>query len=185
MATTTTLIKHITFLLLLLLFVLIASPIVNAMLVKDVHAFCKETNDVNFCLKYIGADKRISAARDLNDVLLIVFSQCKIQVTEATKHISKVRQKFSGPIGKERIKFCERNYGLASGLFQEAYETGKQKALAYRAHLTAQSGSDYVRKCEEEWKKNGPIQKSPVTFYNTNVIKLFSIIRVIISKVKT
>ncbi|XP_010470005.1 PREDICTED: uncharacterized protein LOC104749979 [Camelina sativa] len=178
----TTLNKHITFVLSLFLIVLIAFPVVNAMLLQDIYAFCKETNNVNFCLKYIGTDKRILAARNLNDVLLIAFSQCKIQVSEAAKHINKVRQKFSGPIGKERIKFCERNYGLASGLFQEAYETGQQKVLAYRAHLSAKVGSTYVRECEEEWKKNGPIQKSPVTYYNTNVIKLSSIIRVIIDK---
>ncbi|EOA22195.1 hypothetical protein CARUB_v10002767mg [Capsella rubella] len=182
----TIVIKHITFLLsLLLVFELIAFPVVNAMLAKDVQAFCKGTSDVNFCLKYIGSDKRISAARDLNDVLLIAFSQCKTQVTNAAKHISKVRNRFSGPIGKERIKICERNYGLASGLFQEAYETGQQKVLAYRAHLAAQGGVEYVRQCEDEWKKNGPIQKSPVTFYNTNVVKLFSIIRLIVTKHKT
>ncbi|CAL9232346.1 unnamed protein product [Arabidopsis halleri] len=176
--------KHIIFPLSLFLFVLLEFPVANAMLVKDMHAFCKETNDVNFCLKYIGTDKRILAARDLNDVLLIAFSQCKIQVTNAAKQINKVRQKFSGPIGKERINFCERNYGLASTMFQEAYEMGQQKMLAYRAHLTAQSGVDYVRECEDEWKKNGPIQKSPVTLYNTNVVKLFSIIRLIIGKLK-
>lgn len=70
----TMLAKHIIFPLSLFLFVLHEFPVVNAMLVKDMHAFCKETNDVNFCLKYIGTDKRILAARDLNDVLLIAVT---------------------------------------------------------------------------------------------------------------
>ncbi|CAE6131518.1 unnamed protein product [Arabidopsis arenosa] len=143
--------RHITCPLSLFLFVLIEFPVANAMLVKDMHAFCKETNDVNFCLKYIGTDKRILAARDLNDVLLIAFSQCKIQVTNAAKQINKVRHKFSGPIGKERINICEGNYGLASAMFQEAYEMGQQKMLAYRAHLTAQVGVDLVHVLNEEF----------------------------------
>ncbi|CAH2060975.1 unnamed protein product [Thlaspi arvense] len=110
------------------------------------------------------------------------FSQSKIQVTNAAKEINRVRQKYSGPIGRERIYVCERNYVYASSAFQDAWERGREgKIYAYRAHLAAKAGLIWVRQCEDEWNKS-PIQKSPVTFYNTNVIKLFSIIRTIINK---
>ncbi|CAL9232344.1 Pectinesterase inhibitor domain [Arabidopsis thaliana x Arabidopsis arenosa] len=175
-------IKHIMFPLSLLLLLFIASPTTNAMLIKDMYTFCKETADVDFCLKYIGTDKRILAAKDFNDVLLIAFSQCKIQVSEATKQINKVRQNFSGPNGKRRIKRCEINYGLASAFFDEAYEIGILKGVQNKAHNAALDGLDYVRACEDEWKMNGPVQKSPLTFYNTNIDKLFSIIFIIVQK---
>lgn len=68
---TTIFIKHITFRMSLLIFVFLVFPVANAMPIKDMYAFCKETKDVNFCLKYIGTDIRILAARDLNDVLII------------------------------------------------------------------------------------------------------------------
>ncbi|CAN8247112.1 unnamed protein product [Cochlearia groenlandica] len=178
-------IKHIIFLLsmLLLLFVIFAFPTANAMKINDMYSFCKETRDVDFCLKYIGTDKRILAARDLNDLLLIALSQSKIQVTNAMNQIKRVRHKYSGPIGRERIHICERNYGYASTMFQEAWKIGQEhKVYAYTAHLTALVATDYVRHCEDGWRKNGPIQTSPVTFYNMNVVKLFSIIRTIINK---
>ncbi|ESQ51189.1 hypothetical protein EUTSA_v10017899mg [Eutrema salsugineum] len=138
---TTMFIKHITFLFSLLLFLILVFPAANAMKMNDVNTFCKETADVDFCLKYIGTDKRIVAARDLYDVLLIALYQSKIQITNAVKELNRVRPKFS-----------------------------------------ATGGSVFVRECEDEWKKHGPIQKSPVTFYNNNVAKMSSIIRKIIDK---
>ncbi|XP_024016877.1 LOW QUALITY PROTEIN: pectinesterase inhibitor 5 [Eutrema salsugineum] len=180
---TTMFIKHITFLFSLLLFLILVFPAANAMKMNDVNTFCKETADVDFCLKYIGTDKRIVAARDLYDVLLIALYQSKIQITNAVKELNRVRPKFSGPIGKERISYCERNYGYASNHVQDALELAKKnKVYAYKAGSLATGGSVFVRECEDEWKKHGPIQKSPVTFYNNNVAKMSSIIRKIIDK---
>ncbi|EOA18246.1 hypothetical protein CARUB_v10006738mg [Capsella rubella] len=178
-------IKHKTFMfpLSLLLLLFFASTDTNAMLIKDMYAFCKETEDVNFCLKYIGTDVRIITARDFNDVLLIAISQCQYQVNDAATQIDKVRQKFSGPIGTHRIVYCQNYYELAYALFRKAYEEAEGGEFASVAQISATDGLNYMRKCEDEWKKNGPIQKSPVTFYLTNVVKLLSIIQVIIEKI--
>lgn len=110
------------------------------------------------------------------------ISQCQIQLTNATKQINKVRQKFSGPIGTRRLYFCGKYYKLASALFQKAYEEAQEEGLESIAQFSAVDGSHYMIKCEDEWKNNGPIQKCPFTFYNTNVVKLLSIIHVIIEK---
>ncbi|XP_010516153.1 PREDICTED: uncharacterized protein LOC104791858 [Camelina sativa] len=179
----TILIKHITSPFSLLLFVFFALTPANAMRIDDMYEFCKETEDVNFCLKYIGTDTRILDARDFHDVLVIAISQCQIQVTNAARQIDKVRRKFSGPIGARRIFFCHKYYQLASGYFQKAYGEAEEDKYTSIAQISATYGSNYMRKCEDEWKKNGPIQQSPVTFYNTNVVKLLSIIQVIIGKI--
>lgn len=50
---------------------LLVFPVATAIPAKDIDNLCKETTDVPFCLKYIGQDPRIPAARDLSDVLLI------------------------------------------------------------------------------------------------------------------
>ncbi|CAD5325925.1 putative pectinesterase inhibitor domain-containing protein [Arabidopsis thaliana] len=176
------LIKHLTLPSSLLVFVFFAFTVADAMSIKDMYAFCKDTDDVNFCLKYIGTDIRILAARDLHDVLVIAISQCQIQLTKATKQINKVRQKFSGPIGTRRLYFCGKHYSLASAFFQKAYEEAQEEGLESIAQLSAVDGSHYMFKCEDEWKNNGPIQKSPFTFYYTNVVELLSIIQVIIEK---
>ncbi|EOA25224.1 hypothetical protein CARUB_v10018537mg [Capsella rubella] len=166
----------------LLVFVFFAFTAANAMLIKDMYAFCKETDDVNFCLKYIGTDVRILAARDLRDVLVIAISKCKIQVSNAARHINKVSYKYSSQLGTQRVYFCRKYYKLASDSFQKAYEEAQEKAYANSPEVSAREGSMYVCMCENEWKKDGPDQKSPVTFYNTNVVKLISIIDLIIGK---
>lgn len=64
----TMLINHMLFLTSLLIVVF---PVANAIPARDIDKLCKETTDVPFCLKYLGTDPRIPAARDLTDVLLI------------------------------------------------------------------------------------------------------------------
>ncbi|XP_010430953.2 PREDICTED: uncharacterized protein LOC104715223 [Camelina sativa] len=178
----TMLIKHMTSPLSLSLFVFLAFTTANAMLIKDMYALCKETKDVNFCLKYIGTDTRILDANGLYDVLVIAISKCQDQVTNAAKQINKVRQKFNGPVGTQRLNFCLASYHVASKLFQKSWEYANEDMDAAGAKASATDGANYMRECEEEWK-NGPIQKSPVTFYNRNVVKLLSIIQVIVSKI--
>ncbi|XP_010507169.2 PREDICTED: uncharacterized protein LOC104783750 [Camelina sativa] len=178
----TMLIKHITSPLSLSLFVFLVFTTTNAMLIKDMYALCKETKDVNFCLKYIGTDTRILDANGFYDVLVIAISKCQDQVTNAARQINKVRQKFDGPIGTERINFCLASYHLASKLFQRSWEHAHEDVFAAGAQVSAMQGANFMRECEEEWK-NGPIQKSPVTVYNTNVVKLLSIIQVVVSKI--
>ncbi|XP_010412516.1 PREDICTED: uncharacterized protein LOC104698824 [Camelina sativa] len=201
-----TMLKHITSPLSLSLFVFLAFTTANAMLIKDMCALCKETKDVNFCLKYIGTDTRILDANGFYDVLVIrdericfipllkikvslfltkiyyQISKCQGQVTNAAKQINKVRQKFDGPVGTERIKFCLASYHLASKLFQKSWEQAHEDMFAAGAQDSATKGAKFMRECEEEWK-NGQIQKSPVTFYTTNVVKLLSIIQVVVSKI--
>jgi len=64
-------ITHMKFLQLLLSLVLFVFSMSNAMPISDVHNFCKETFEVEFCMKYIGSDQRLVAARDFSDMLLI------------------------------------------------------------------------------------------------------------------
>ncbi|XP_010507170.1 PREDICTED: uncharacterized protein LOC104783752 [Camelina sativa] len=177
----TMLIKHMTSPLSLSLFVFLAFTNANAMLIKDMYSLCKETKDVNFCLKYIGTDTRILDANGLYDVLVIAISKCQDQVTNAAKQINEVRQKFN-PVGTQQINFCLASYHVASKLFQKSWEYAHEDMDAAGAKASATDGANYMRQCEEEWK-NGQIQKSPVTFYNTNVVKLLSIIQVIVSKI--
>ncbi|CAH8264373.1 unnamed protein product [Arabidopsis lyrata] len=177
----TMLINHMCFLTSL---ILIAFPVANAIPARDIDKLCKETTDVPFCLQYIGSDPRIPAARDLSDVLLIAITHSKMQVDDATTHIDRVRRKFSGPNGKRRIEVCKTNYGIASARFHTAWELGLQKSF-WDVEKLATIGTNAVIDCENVWRRDGPIQTSPLTFYNMNVFKLSGIILLIFDKLVT
>ncbi|CAL9235122.1 unnamed protein product [Arabidopsis halleri] len=182
------LIKHKKFIPLLLLLLLCAFPMSNAMPITDVHNFCKETFEVDFCLKYIGSDQRMVAARDFSDMFLITISETQIQVTNAITHINNIRQSLNDPLGKNRIGICEEKYEVAATSFHKAWEVGHKKSNSStdRMEITrsTQAGFDAVCECEDEWSKHGPRQESPLTFYYHNVLKLCQITRLIISKLE-
>ncbi|XP_010510198.1 PREDICTED: uncharacterized protein LOC104786476 [Camelina sativa] len=172
---------------LLLVLVLFAFSKSNAMPIKDVHSFCKETFEEDLCLKHIGSDQqRIVAARDFSDVFLIAATELQIQVNNAITHINNVRRTYVDPLGKERIAVCEKKYEIAADSFHKAWEVGqkKSKALADRVELSnrMKAGYEAVSECEGEWSKHGPKKESPLLFYYLNVIKLCQITHVIIGK---
>ncbi|KAG7642722.1 Pectinesterase inhibitor domain [Arabidopsis suecica] len=158
----------------------------NAMPISDVHNFCKETFEVEFCMKYIGSDQRLLAARDFSDMLLIPISETQIQVTNAITQINNIRQRFNDTLGKNRIALCEEKYESAGTSFHKAWEVGQKKSNSSTDHMeitrNTQAGFDAVCECEDEWAKHGPKQESPLTFYYHNVLKLCQITRLIISK---
>ncbi|CAH2059919.1 unnamed protein product [Thlaspi arvense] len=178
--------RHVDFLSsLLLLFTLFAFPTSNAMSAEEVSKFCKETpDDVEFCMRYIGRNREIVTARDFNDVFIIAVKQAKLQAADGIKKINKVRKNYNGPIGKKRIQVCEEKYKLASTSFQKAWDAAYKKSFTERLEMTtgSQGGFEALRQCEDEWAKNGPRQKSPLTLYYNNVYKLWAIMRSTISK---
>ncbi|XP_010469710.1 PREDICTED: cell wall / vacuolar inhibitor of fructosidase 1-like [Camelina sativa] len=177
----TMLTNHMWFLITTLL--LFAFPTANAIPKRDVENLCRESTDFSFCLTSLESDPRIAAARDLHDVLLIAITLSKIQVDDATTHIGTVSRKFSGPNGKRRIGVCRRNYGIASNRFQTAWELALKKSYG-EMEKQAKVGTNAVVDCENAWRRGGPVQTSPLTFYNTNVSKLSGIIFLIFRKLK-
>ncbi|EOA28547.1 hypothetical protein CARUB_v10024762mg [Capsella rubella] len=160
---------------------LFAFPTANSIPVEDIDKLCKETTDVTFCLQSIGDDPRTLAARNLRDVLLIAISQSKVQVDDATTHLSTVSGKFTGPNGKRRIKVCKKDYGIASARFQTAWELTLKKSY-WDMEKMVSLGTNAVVDCENVWRRDGPIQTSPLTSYNMNVFKLSGIILLIFQK---
>lgn len=112
------------------------------------------------------------------------ITQSKMQVDDATTHIDRVHRRFSGPNGKRRIEVCKTNYGIASARFHTAWELGLQKSY-WDVDKLQRIGTNAVVDCENVWRRDGPIQKSPLTFYNMNVFKLSGIILQIFQKLVT
>ncbi|KAL1190699.1 Pectinesterase inhibitor 5 [Cardamine amara subsp. amara] len=168
---------------LLISLVLFAFPTANA--IPEAVSFCKETLEIDFCAKYIGY-QRIEAARDFSDLYLIAVSETKIEVNDAITQINRVRQKFNGLLGKNRISVCEKKYKIAATSFHKSLEVGKKKSKSITdfAEMSqrTQAGFEAVHECEDEWSKHGPRQQSPLTFYFNNIQKLCQITRVIINK---
>lgn len=99
------------------------------------------------------------------------------QVTDATTQINRVRKNFNGPFGKKRISFCDKKFEIALTNFQRGWEVGQTKQLPNLIEMSrrTQNGFEAVRECENEWTKNGPRQKSPLTFYIFIFNKKYSI----------
>ncbi|KAL1190701.1 Pectinesterase inhibitor 5 [Cardamine amara subsp. amara] len=184
----TMLIKHINCLSLLVVVLLFAFPSSNAMPVKEIHSFCKETFELEFCMQYIGKNTRIAAARDLSDIFLIAISEAQIQMTNAITQIDRVRLQYDDPVRKNRLSVCEKKYESAGDSFHKAWEMGQKKIGRTMEDLEdmfnqTQAGLQAVSDCQDEWAKNGPKQESPLTLQYNNVQKLSQIARVIIKKI--
>ncbi|XP_013608077.1 PREDICTED: cell wall / vacuolar inhibitor of fructosidase 1-like [Brassica oleracea var. oleracea] len=166
-------IKHICF---LTWFLLSAFSVTNAIPKSDIKNLCRETADAAFCRNKLNTDPRIEAARDLGDVLVIA-----IQVNDAKTHINSVSGEYSGPNGRRRINVCNKNYDIALARFKAAWENALKKSFAEANRLTG-VGNNAVNDCENGWGRGGQRQKSPLTLYNTNVTKLYGIIRLLTQK---
>lgn len=104
-----------------------------------------------------------------------------MQVDDATTHIRSITKNYNGPHGKRRIAFCNRNYGIAVARFETAWAFALNSSFRDAARLS-EIGTRAVMDCEIGWSKSGPVQKSPLTLYNTNVSKILDIIRLLVRK---
>ncbi|CAA7027303.1 unnamed protein product [Microthlaspi erraticum] len=104
-----------------------------------------------------------------------------MQVNDATTHIRSITKNYNGPLGKKRIAFCNRNYGIAVARFENAWALALNGSFPDAARLS-EIGTRAVMGCENIWNKGGPAQKSPLTLYITNVSKILDIIRLLVRK---
>ncbi|KAJ4875883.1 Plant invertase/pectin methylesterase inhibitor superfamily protein [Raphanus sativus] len=171
----------INYICLLTWFLLSAFSVTNAIPKSDIQNLCRETTDAAFCVNQLDSDPRIEAARDLGDVLVIAITLSTIQVNDAKTHINSVSRQYSGPNGRRRISVCNKNYDIALARFRTAWENALKKSFA-EAYRLAGVGQNAVTDCENGWGRSGPRQQSPLTLYNTNVSKLYGIIRLLTQK---
>lgn len=104
------LIERMSFLKSLLLISLLAFPAANAIPKSDTENLCKETTSPAFCLQILETDPRISAARDLSDVLVIAvhnlihnhfffLSSSLFGTNQIARLVSKKKKKINKSIG--------------------------------------------------------------------------------------
>ncbi|ANM61684.1 Plant invertase/pectin methylesterase inhibitor superfamily protein [Arabidopsis thaliana] len=180
--------KHINFLSSLLL-VLFAFPKSNAMPTKDVYSLCKESSEVDFCMKNIGSDKRIVAARDFYDIFLIAVSRTQIIVDTGLLVISgeDTRKNYNEPFEKNWVAVCEEKYKIAVNSFQKARVVGekKSKSLTDRMEMSqlTEAGFEAVLDCQDEWTKILEHEQAcPFSYWYHKVRKLVKITRVIVKR---
>ncbi|KAG7654146.1 Pectinesterase inhibitor domain [Arabidopsis suecica] len=157
--------------------------------IKDVYSLCKESSEVDFCLKYIGSDKRIVAARDFYDVFLIAISMTQSFVDTGNLAINgeDTRKIYNGPFVKNLVVVCVKKYKIAVNSFQKARVVGekKSKSLADRTEMSqrTEAGFEAVLDCEDAWTYDQKRPRvSPVVYYYHKVRKLIKITRVIIKR---
>ncbi|EOA28616.1 hypothetical protein CARUB_v10024837mg [Capsella rubella] len=168
---------------LLLVLVLFGFPKSNAIPIKDVNSLCKETSEVDLCLKHIGSDKRTVAARDFFNVSYHA-TVIQIQSTNAITHINNIRGNYNDFLARIGSRYAKENTRLWQTVFTRLGKLArkKSKALTDRMEMSdrMKAGFEAVSECEDEWSKHGPKQESPLVFYYHNLIILCQITRVIL-----
>ncbi|WCJ18611.1 Plant invertase/pectin methylesterase inhibitor superfamily protein [Euphorbia peplus] len=146
-----------------------------------VEKICKQTQDYNFCTTTFDKDNR-SYVFDLNGLVMLICSFTLSQTRSTSDTIPTIAGTITDPVGKTRIDLCESDYHFAILRFSEALRAAINRAYGDVIDRV-RDGTNKVIECENVYRMQDPIDVSPLTVDNHNVIKLCEIIFIIINTI--
>ncbi|CAN4083014.1 unnamed protein product [Withania somnifera] len=140
-----------------------------------VESTCKNTPNVQLCLKTLLADSR-SANGDVSTLALIMVDAIKVQATQAAASISKFRKSNPPAAWIVPLKNCAFSYKvILTTLVPEAIEALTKGDPKFAEDAVVGSSGD-----SQECEKNFSGSKSPITTLNTAVHELSDVARAVI-----